>query len=453
MVEAIRHDKQARPLRRLREALESGRFGPIRRLVNTLQPPEIAHLLESLPPGQREIVWSLVDPADDGEVLVHVGEGVRQSLLAAMDFDEIVAAVQDLEMNRLAGLAKDLPEGVMDQLLKSFAWEKRAQLTRILSSPENSAARLLNRDVVTVGADVSVNEVFGTLRAYRQLPEQTDHLFVINNRRQYLGRIALAVLVTQPQEIPINRLIDDDPITVHIHDDAREIARRFADHNWLSAPVINDQNILLGRITLDDILPMIRDQGEHQAMSAAGLDEEEDVFSPARLAYRRRLLWLGINLLTAFLASSVVSQFAGTIEQIVALATLMPIVAGMGGNAGTQVLALMVRGLALGHVGQMNVFTLLKKELSVALINGCCLGIGLGLVVLFWFHQPVLSLIIGAALTINLCTAALGGVLIPAMLKHLNFDPALAGGVILTTLTDVMGFFSFLGLAAWILAK
>lgn len=453
MAETTRHDKTARQLHLLSDALDSGRLGPVRRLVNTLSPAEIGNLLESLPPGKREIVWGLVDPEDDGEVLVHVGDEVRESLLADMDPDEIIAAVEDLDIDDLADLVEDLPDTVIDEVLKSMDRENRERLEQVLSYPEDTAGRLMNPDVVTVRADVNVDVVLRYLRLRGELPDHTDHLFVVTKRHQYLGRVPLAALVTHEPSMPINRLIDDEQPAIDVEEHAHEVARKFSDHDWVSAPVVDDNNILVGRITIDDVVDIIRDQAEHQAMSAAGLDEDEDMFSPARRAFRRRLLWLGINLVTAFIAASVVGQFEGTIQKLVALAALMPIVAGMGGNAGTQVLTLMVRGLALGQIGASNAMTLLKKELTVALINGLCLGLGLGLIVYLWFHQAGLSLVIGTALTINLCTAALGGVLVPLTLKRFGFDPALAGGVILTTLTDVMGFLSFLGLATLILLR
>lgn len=453
MAEAVRHDKTARQLRLLSDALDSGRLGPVRRLVNTLAPAEIGNLLESLPPGKREVVWGLVDAEDDGEVLVHVGDEVRESLLAEMDPDEIVAAVEDLDIDDLADLVEDLPDTVIDEVLKSMDRENRERLEQVLSYPEDSAGRLMNPDVVTVRADVNVDVVLRYLRLRGELPDHTDHLFVVSRRHQYLGRVSLASLVTHDDGTPINRLIDDEQPAIDVGDSAEEVARRFSDHDWVSAPVVDDNNILLGRITIDDVVDIIREQAEHQAMSAAGLDEDEDLFSPVRRAFRRRLIWLGINLCTAFLAASVVGQFEGSIAKLVALAALMPIVAGMGGNAGTQVLALMVRGLALGQIGASNVMTLLKKELAVALINGVCLGLGLGIIVYLWFHQLGLSLVIGSALTINLLTAATAGVLVPLTLKRLGFDPALAGGVILTTVTDVMGFLSFLGLATIILLR
>jgi len=453
MAESVRHDKTARQLRLLSDALDSGRLGPVRRLVNTLSPAEIGNLLESLPPGKRVVVWGLVDPEDDGEVLVHVGDEVRESLLADMDTDEIVAAVEDLDIDDLADLVEDLPDTVIDEVLKSMDRENRERLEQVLSYPEDTAGRLMNPDVVTVRADTTIDVVLRYLRLRGELPEHTDHLYVVSRRHQYLGRIALQALLTHEPNTAINQLIDDEQPAIGVEESDLEVARQFSDHDWISAPVVDDNNILLGRITIDDVVDIIRDQAEHQALGAAGLNEDEDLFSPVPRAFRRRLLWLSINLGTAFLASSVVGRFEGTIEKIVALAVLMPIVAGMGGNAGTQVLALMVRGLALGQVGASNVRVLLWKELRVAAMNGLSLGLVLGLVVWLWFGDPALSLVIGSALTINLLFAASAGVLVPLTLKRMGFDPALAGGVILTTVTDVMGFLAFLGLATLILLR
>lgn len=453
MAEAVRHDKTARQLRLLSDALDSGRLGPVRRLVNTLSPAEIGNLLESLPPGKRTVVWGLVDAEDDGEVLVHVGDEVRESLLAEMDPDEIVAAVEDLDIDDLADLVEDLPDTVIDEVLKSMDRENRERLEQVLSYDEDTAGRLMNPDVVTVRADTTVDVVLRYLRLRGELPDHTDHLYVVSRRHQYLGRIALQSLLTHEANTPINQLVDDEQPAIGVDEQADEVARQFSDHDWISAPVVDDNNILLGRITIDDVVDIIRDQAEHQALSAAGLDEDDDMFSPVPRAFRRRLMWLSINLGTAFLAASVVGRFEASIEKLAALAVLMPIVAGMGGNAGTQVLALMVRGLALGQVGASNVRTLLWKELRVALMNGLSLGLVLGLVVWLWFGDLVLSLVIGSALTINLLFAASAGVLVPLTLKRMGFDPALAGGVILTTVTDTMGFLAFLGLATLILLQ
>ncbi|MCD9029281.1 magnesium transporter [Luteimonas sp. BDR2-5] len=453
MAEAVRLDKTARQLRLLSDALDSGRLGPVRRLVNTLAPAEIGNLLESLPHDKRMVVWGLVDAEDDGEVLVHVGDEVRESLLADMDTDEIVAAVEDLDIDDLADLVEDLPDAVIDEVLRAMDRENRERLEQVLSYPEDSAGRLMNPDVVTVRADTTVDVVLRYLRLRGELPEHTDHLYVVNRRHQLMGWVALQDLVTRDPGTAVNQLIDDTLTAIHVNESAEGVARQFSDHDWVSAPVVDDGNILLGRITIDDVVDIIRDQAEHQALGAAGLDEEEDLFSPIRRAVRGRVVWLGINLLTAFMAAFVIGRFEGTIEKIVALAVLMPIVAGIGGNAAVQVLTLMVRGIALGQVGPSNARILLWKELRVALINGVLIGGLVGTIALLWFHDWVLSLVIAAALVINFCSAALAGVLLPLLLKRMHVDPAVAGTVVVTAVTDIMGFFSFLGLATVIMLR
>ena len=452
MAEHSRQQKAAHQLRLLSEALDSGRLGPVKRLVNTLSTAEIGNLLESLPPGKRSIVWGLVDAEDDGEVLLHVGDEVRESLIAEMDQDEIVAAAESLDLDDLAELMEDLPDQVIDEVLKSMHRENRERLEQVLSYPEDTAGRLMNPDVITVRADVTVDVVLRYLRLRGEMPEHTDHLFVVSRRHQYLGRISLTALLLSEPGRPINQMLDtDEQPAIPVTASAAEVASQFEDHDWISAPVVDGNNILLGRITIDDVVDIIREQAEHQALSAAGLDEDEDMFSPVPRAARRRMVWLGVNLATAFLAASVVGRFEDTIEKVVALAVLMPIVAGMGGNAGTQVLALMVRGLALGQVGASNAKVLLWKEVRVALLNGLTLGALLAGVVWLWFNDLPLSLVIYAALIMNLLFASLAGVLVPLTLRRLGFDPALASGIFLTTVTDVMGFFVFLGLGTLIL--
>jgi magnesium transporter len=453
MAEAARHDKTARQLRLLSDALDSGRLGPVRRMVNTLAPAEIGNLLESLPLDKRMVVWGLVDPEDDGEVLVHVGDEVRESLIADMDPDEIVAAVEDLDIDDLADLVEDLPEAVTGQILQSMDRENRERLEQALSYDEDTAGRLMNPEVVTVRADTTVDVVLRFLRLRGELPEHTDHLYVVNRRHQLMGWVALQDLVTRDPSTPINELIDDELEALHVDESAEEVARQFSDHDWVSAPVVDDGNILRGRITIDDVVDIIREQAEHQALGAAGLDEEEDLFSPVRRAVRGRAVWLNINLMTAFLAAFVIGRFEATIEEIVALAVLMPIVAGIGGNAAIQVLTLMVRGLALGQVAASNARILLWKEIRVALINGLMIGGLVGVVALVWFRDAVLSLVIGAALVITLLAAALTGVAVPLLLRRMRVDPAVAGTVVVTAVTDVMGFLSFLGLATLILLR
>lgn len=453
MADASRHDRTARQLRLLSDALDTGRLGPVRRLINTLSPAEIANLLESLPTPKRSLVWGLVDPEDDGEVLVHVGEDVRESLIAEMDADELVAAVEDLDIDDLADIAEDLPDQVIAEVLRSMDRENRDRLEQVLSFPEGSAGRLMNPDVVTVRADTTVDVVLRYLRLRGELPDHTDYLFVVSRRHQYLGRVSLSSLLTHETSTPINELIDDEQSAIPAGTSEREVANQFSDHDWVSAPVVDESNILLGRITIDDVVDIIREQAEHQALGAAGLGEDEDLFSPVGRAMRRRLVWLFVNLCTAFIAANVVGKFEGTIDKLVALAVLMPMVAGLGGNAGTQVLALTIRGLALGQVGASNVLILLWKELRVALFNGLLMGAVLGLIVYAWFRNPGLSLVIFVALTVNLLLAAMVGVTIPLLLRRMGFDPALGSGIFLTALTDSLGFFTFLGLATLVLME
>ena len=453
MADAARHDKTARQLRLLSEALDTGRLGPVRRLINTLSPAEIGNLLESLPPTKRNVVWGLVDPEDDGEVLVHVGDEVREGLIADMDPDELVAAVEDLDIDDLADLVDDLPDTVIDEVLKSMDRENRERLEQVLSYQEDSAGRLLNPDIITVRADVTVDVVLRYLRLRGEMPEHTDHLFVVSRRHQYLGRIPLSALLTHEPMTPINELIDDEQPAIDVTESSAEVARQFSDHDWLSAPVVDNNNILLGRITIDDVVDIIREQAEHQAMGAAGLDEEVDLFAPIARTARSRAIWLGINLMTAFLASWVIGNFQPVLQKVVATAVLMPVVASMGGIAGTQTLTIMVRALALGQVGMSNLMPLLRKEVTVGLLNGLLWAMAVGLVSFGVYRDLLLSIAFGCAMVINLCVAALAGVFIPLIQKRMGIDPALAGGTILTTLTDCCGFASFLGLATLMMLR
>lgn len=453
MAETTRYDRAARQLKVLSQALDSGRLGPVRRLVNTLTTAEIGNLLESLPTEKRLIVWGLVDPEDDGEVLVHVGDEVREQLIADMDTEEIVAAAETLDVDDLADLMEDLPDNLVEEVLRSMDRENRERLEQVLSYPEETAGRLLNPDVVTVRADVSVDVVLRYLRMRAELPHNTNHLYVVSRRHQYLGRIPLATLLTTDPDTPINELIDDSVPAIPVDMAVEDVAIQFEDHDLISAAVVDDNNVLLGRITVDDIVDVIREEADYTVKSMAGLSEDEDLFSPVRRAARRRAIWLGINLLTAFLASWVIGQFEATLQQVVALAVLMPIVASMGGIAGTQTLTLMVRGLALGQVAGGNVNRLLAKEIMVGVLNGLLWAVVVGSVAWMWFGEAKIGLVIAAAMVINLFAAALTGVLIPVALRRMDIDPALAGGVVLTTVTDCVGFLAFLGLGTLLLLR
>lgn len=451
MIEIARADKSLRQLKLLSQALETGRLAAVRRMLNTLTPGEIARVLESLPPEKRQVAWGLVDPEDDGEVLVHVAEEVRDSLLADMDREEILAAADSLDLDDLADLLEDLPAQLTEEVLKSMDRENRERLEQVLAYPEDTAGRLMNPDVVTVRADVNIDVVLRYLRMRGELPSHTDHLFVVNRKGQYLGWLSLAQLLTNDPDRPVAELIDDSQPAIRATVTAAEVAQEFENHRHVSAPVVDDDNVLLGRITVDDVLDVVREEAEHSVMSMAGMNEEEDMFAPVWTASRRRLVWLGVNLLTAFFSAWVIGHFEATLEQVVALAVLMPVVASMGGVAGTQSLTLIVRGLALGQVSWDNARALLWRELRVGLLNGVVLAIAVGTVAGLWFGDLRIALVIAAAIAINLSAAAAAGVLIPLTLRRLSIDPALAGGVVLTTVTDVVGFLAFLGLGTLVL--
>lgn len=453
MADTTRYDQAARQLKLLSQALDSGRLGPVRRLVNTLSPAEIGDLLESLPLNQRLIVWGLVDPEDDGEVLVHVGDDVRASLISDMDTQELVAAADTLDIDDLADLVEDLPGNLVDEVLKSMDRENRDRLEQVLSYPEYTAGRLMNPELVTVRADVSVDVVLRYLRMRGELPSNTNHVYVVSRRHQYLGRITLATLVTSDPDALINELMDTTVAPISVDASDQDVAKEFADYDLISAPVVDDNNVLLGRITVDDVVDVIREEAEDTVRNMAGLSEDEDLFSPVRRSARSRAIWLGINLATAFLASWVIGNFEATLQQVVALAVLMPIVASMGGVAGTQTLTMIVRGIALGQVASGNVRRLLNKELLVAALNGMLWSLVVGVVAALWFSDPMIGVVIAAAMAINLMAAALAGVMIPIMLKRMNIDPALAGGVVLTTVTDCVGFLAFLGLGTVLLLR
>jgi magnesium transporter len=451
MAETTRYDQAARQLKLLSQALDSGRLGPVRRLVNTLSTAEIADLLESLPLNQRLMVWGLVDPEDDGEVLVHVDDEVRESLIRDMDPEELVAAADTLDIDDLADLMEDLPDHLVDEVLKSMDRENRERLEQVLSYEEDTAGRLMNPELVTVRADVSVDVVLRYLRMRGELPTNTNHVYVVSRRHQYLGRIPLSTLVTSDPDALINELMDTSIAPIRAATTSQEVAKHFEDLDLISAPVVDENNVLLGRITVDDVVDVIREEAEETVKSLAGLSADDELFTPALRAVRRRAIWLGVNLLTAFLAASVIGRFEATLEQIVALAVLMPIVASMGGNAGLQAMTLTVRGLALGQLAGGNIRVLLAKEVLVGLMNGGFWALLVAGSAYAWFGNPLISAAIGGAMMINLLLAALAGVLVPVVLQRMKVDPAISGSIIVTALTDMMGFFSFLGLGTLLL--
>ena len=438
-------------LHHLRRALESGTLQHVRRMLKALHPAEIANLLESLPPAERKIVWELVDPESDGEVLLHVNDEVREGLIRDMDLEELVAATEGMDLDDLADLLQDLPEAVSRELLRSMDLQNRQRLEAVLSYPEDSAGGLMNTDTITVRADVTVDVVLRYLRLRGHIPEQTDNLIVVDRRDKYLGVLPLSQLLIQPPETPVAEVMRRDVPGIPATLPAAEVVKVFEQRDFISTPVVNDEGILLGRITIDDVVDVIRDQAEHNLMSMAGLDEQVDMFAPVVASIRRRAVWLGINLITAFAAASVIGQFEDTLEKIVALAVLMPVVASMGGIAGSQTLTLVIRGLALGQVDHSNARLLMLKELMVGALNGLVFAMVVAGIAIIWFGDLGIGGIIGIAIVINLLCAALAGVVIPLILHRLGIDPALAGGMMLTTVTDIVGFFAFLGLATLLL--
>jgi magnesium transporter len=433
-------------LERLTRALDSGAADQIRRLLINLHPAEIADLLESFPHGPREILWELVDPEERGETLVHVNDEVRTGLIEEMETHDLVAAAEGLDADDLADLIKDLPGVVTREVLRSMDKQNRDRLEAVLLYPEDTAGGLMDLDAVTIRADVTLDVVLRYLRLHDEIPTTTDTLFVVDRQGHYKGTLQLTRLLTNDPELLVAAVMNRDVTGIPATLPDVEVARLFEDRDLVSAPVIGEDGTLLGRITIDDVVDVIREDAEHSIMGMAGLDEEDDTFAPVIKSARRRAIWLGINLFTAFLASWVIGLFQATLQQVVALAVLMPIVASMGGIAGSQTLIIVIRGMALGQIGSSNARWLLYKELAVTLLNGIAWALVVALIATLWFKDIDIGLIIGVALIVNLTVAALAGLAIPFVLERMQIDAAHAGTVLLTTITDVVGFMVFLGL-------
>ena len=433
-------------LERLTRALDSGAASQIRNLLGNLHSAEIADLLESVPHGPREILWELTDPEDHGEILVQVNDEVRAGLIDNMETEALIAATEDLDADDLADLIKDLPGAVIREVQRAMDKQDRERLVTVLHYPEDTAGGLMNVDMVTVRADVTLDVVLRYLRLHIDIPDTTDSLFVVDRDDYFKGILSLSALLTNAPDKRVAEVMKHDIAGIPADMPDAEVARMFENHNLVSAPVLGKRGQLIGRITIDDVVDVIREDADHSLLSMAGLDEEDDTFAPVIKSARRRAVWLGINLFTAFLASWVIGLFQATIEQVVALAVLMPIVASMGGIAGSQTLIIVIRGMALGQIGASNARWLMYKELAVSALNGIAWAMVVAVISALWFKNPDIGYIIGAALVINLLCAALAGLTIPFLLTRLNIDPAHAGTVLLTTVTDVVGFLVFLGL-------
>jgi magnesium transporter len=451
MPEAVPNEATEKEIQTLNLALKENRLGEVERMINAMPASEIAFFLESLPKDKRKTVWQLVDSDYSGEILVHLHDEVRTGLIAKMEKQELVSATADLDHDDLADIIQDLPKEVTDELLLSMDRNNRELLKRVLSYPEDSAGGLMDPNVITVRPDVTLDVVLRYLRMRGELPKPLGDLYAVGRDGHYRGRLEVNDLLLKDPNTKVADVLDLTTQTIPATTPASEVAQDFEHHDWVSAPVVDENNTLIGRITVDDIVDVIRDESERSVMRMAGLDEEDDMFAPVIISSKRRAIWLGINLLTALVAAWAIGLFADTLEQIVALAILMPVVASMGGIAGSQTLTLMIRGMATGQVGLGNARHLFSREFAISIINSLVWAAVLAVITFFWFKDWDIGIVIAMALTANLIAGALAGVIVPLILRRLSIDPAIAGGVVLTTVTDIVGYVSFLGLGSWYL--
>lgn len=417
-------------------------------ILDAIDTAQISNLLESLPLQQRNLIWPLISSDLLGEVLLETGDEVRDSKLKELESDEITAIIESMsDVDDQADIILSLPTDKLANTLHTLDENKRLKLESVLSYHEDTAGGLMNTDQITIRADVSLDVVLRYLRIRGEVPDHTDQLFVTDRHDHYLGALYLRDLLTNDPDDLVKDLMRTDIAAMHAHISDTEVAREFENYDLVSTPIVDEEHKLIGRITIDDVVDVIRDEGEHSLMSMAGLSEDEDMFSPAVVSARRRGIWLGINLLTAFLAAGVIGIFENILEQVVALAILITIVPSMGGIAGSQTLTLVIRGLALGQLGSSNYRSLIKKEITVGILNGLLWALVVSTFSILWFENFNIGAIIGFALVVNLIAGAFAGAVIPIFLRQIGVDPAIAGGVVLTTVTDVVGIVAFLGLA------
>lgn len=417
-------------------------------MLNSLPAAEVADLLEASPPNKRQILWQLIELENEGEILHEVNADISGEILRAMDTEELLAVTEGLETDDLVDIIQQLPEQLSNELLQSMDAQDRQRLELVLPFAEDTAGGLMNTDTITVRPSHTMELVLRYLRRHEEIPRFTDTLIVVNRKDEFLGLLPLRRVLVSDPGMTVRELMQTGIEAIPADMPDSTVASLFERHDWVSAPVIeSNSNKLLGRITIDDVVDVIIEDADHSLMSMAGLGDDEETFSRVKHAAPRRALWLGANLITAFIAAAAINVYQETIQQIVALAILMPIVASMGGVAGSQTLTIMIRGMALDQINRSNTRWLLNRELLVAAINGMLWALVVAAVATLWFGDERIGIVIALAMFINLVTAALAGVLLPLILRALNIDPALAGTVVLTTVTDVVGFVSFLGLA------
>ena len=417
----------------------------IRDLLSKMSSSEIAHALESSPPKQRNLLFSLLKTEEEGDVLFELGEEIQQDLISNISNEELSEAVKELELDEIVDILQNLPEERMKKILSNMSMVDRQRIEMGLTFPENTAGGLLNTDVISVRPSNSIKEVISYLRDLGKLPDNTDKIFVVNNQNEYLGELSISEIITSNPSMRVNEIMETEisPISADLHD--KEVATLFERNDLISSSVINENGKLIGRITIDDVVDVIREDADQNLLGMAGV--AEDTFAPPGRAAKSRVFWLSMNLVTAFIAASTINIFQDVIDKIVYLAILMPIVASMGGVAATQTLTIVLRGLTLEQINSSNIRWLFKRELAVSILNGIVLSILVGLITYGWFKDLTIALLISCALVINLVSSVIAGILVPLILRKFKQDPAIGGSVVVTTVTDVVGFFSFLGLA------
>ena len=421
------------------------KFIQIQRILSKMDSHEIAHCLESTPSEQRKVIWSIIDKSNEADVLSELGEEIQQDLFDEISNEELLDLVQNLELDEMVDILQNLPRQRISFLLSKMTKIDRERVEMVLEYPEDSAGGLLNNDIISVQKDSTLNLVLEYLRSIGDIPENTDKLFVVSKNNNFIGELKISKIISSNPELKVSDVMDDKPHSFMVNESDKEVSKFFEQNDLISAAVVNDKNELIGRITIDDVVDVIIEDADQNFLSMVGI--AEDTFSPPARAARRRIVWLGLNLITAFVAALAINIFQDAIDKIVYLAILMPIVASMGGVAATQTLTIVLRGLTLEQISSSNIGWLFKRELAVSILNGIVLSLIISLVTYLWFNQLILSILIAAAMIINLLSSVIAGVFVPIVLRGLNQDPAIAGSVIVTTVTDVVGFVSFLGLA------
>ena len=453
MPELTEQESSQQILQEVNNAVDSGMFVYARKVLQNLPDYDVALILESSPVKSRHVLWKLIDPENHGEILEELSEEVRKGILKSMRPEKLAAVAEGMDIDDLAEVMRTLPDRVYQEVLESMDHQDRARVETALSYDEETAGGIMNTDTITIRPDVTVDVVLRYLRLKGELPEATDSFYVVDRKDHFIGSVSLSTIVTAKPDVIISTLIDSEIEAVPVDMPENDVAQLFERYDWFSAPVIDKSGRLLGRITIDDVIDIIREEAEHSMMSMAGLDDEADTFAPIVKSTQQRSIWLGVNLITAMMAVAVSSMFEGILSQLAILAILNSLVPSMGGVAGNQTLTLVIRGMALGHVGDSNSRALLLKELAVGFLNGVIWALLIATVVAVWQQDFLLGGIIAFAMLMNMTAAGIAGVSIPLILKRMNIDPALAGSVILTTVTDVVGIFDFLGTATLLLSN